>query len=164
MIVVSDTSPLNYLVLIHADRVVPATLGTVITPPAVIEELRDRGAAEEVRRWAASPPSWLQIQAPARIDPSLHLGKDEAAALSLALEVRTKSQNVQVLIDERDARAVARRLGFPVLGTLTVLLEAGKLGLIDIRSAINQLKATNFRARPEMFEEVIRLCTPRSDT
>jgi len=40
MIVVSDTSPLNYLVLIGADHVLPALFGQVVAPPAVLAELQ----------------------------------------------------------------------------------------------------------------------------
>ena len=45
MIDVSDTSPLNYLVLIEAVEVLPALFGRVVVPPAVIEELQAQGAA-----------------------------------------------------------------------------------------------------------------------
>lgn len=40
MIVVSDTSPLNYLVLIEADRFLPNLFGQVVAPPAVVAEMR----------------------------------------------------------------------------------------------------------------------------
>ncbi len=40
MIVVSDTSPLNYLVLIGAIDVLPKLFGEVYAPPAVIQEFQ----------------------------------------------------------------------------------------------------------------------------
>ena len=40
MIVVSDTSPLNYLVLIEVDRLLPDLFGQVTAPPAVLAELQ----------------------------------------------------------------------------------------------------------------------------
>ena len=43
MIVVSDTTPLNYLVLIGAAELPPRLYQRVLTPPAVIDELRHRG-------------------------------------------------------------------------------------------------------------------------
>ena len=45
MIVVSDTSPLNYLVLIEEVEVLPAIFGRVVVPPAVVEELQAPGSA-----------------------------------------------------------------------------------------------------------------------
>ena len=40
MIVVSDTSPLNYLVLVDADRFLPDLFGQVAAPPAVLAEMQ----------------------------------------------------------------------------------------------------------------------------
>ena len=41
MIVVSDTTPLNYLILIEAAQVLPELFGRVYAPTAVIQELLD---------------------------------------------------------------------------------------------------------------------------
>jgi predicted nucleic acid-binding protein len=71
MIVVSDTSPLNYLILTEATQVLPALFGRVYAPQAVIQELAHRGSPEAVRLWATSPPEWLSVKQPAHIDPSL---------------------------------------------------------------------------------------------
>jgi predicted nucleic acid-binding protein len=104
MIVVSDTSPLNYLVLIGQLQVLPVLFGRVIVPPAVMAELQHAGAPAVVRAWAASPPPWLEIRLPARME-SLHgLGTGEAQAICLAQELGTAT----VLIDERRAATIAR--------------------------------------------------------
>ncbi len=50
MIVVSDTSPLNYLVLVDAVYVLPEPYGEVIVPPAVREELHHPRTPDAVRR------------------------------------------------------------------------------------------------------------------
>ncbi len=63
MIVVSDTSPINYLVLIEADHVLPVLFGKVVAPPAVISELQHQKTPAKVSAWAASPPAWLEIRA-----------------------------------------------------------------------------------------------------
>jgi predicted nucleic acid-binding protein len=49
MIVVSDTSPLNYLVLIGADQVLPSLFGQVLTPPEVLAEMQ-HAKAPKLRR------------------------------------------------------------------------------------------------------------------
>jgi predicted nucleic acid-binding protein len=74
MIVVSDTTPLNYLILIDSAHVLPALFGRVYAPPAVIWELAHPRSPEPVRRWTDSLPEWLTVQEPTRIDPSLRLG------------------------------------------------------------------------------------------
>ena len=63
MIVVSDTSPLNYLVLIGHVEILPTLFGRVLVPPAVMAELQQSGTPEPVRRWAGMPPGWLETRA-----------------------------------------------------------------------------------------------------
>ncbi len=56
MIVVSDTSPLNYLILIGHAEILPALFSRVVAPPAVVAEMLQPGAPEVVANWATSPP------------------------------------------------------------------------------------------------------------
>ena len=62
------------------------------------------------------------------LDPALPapLGAGEAAALSLALAQKARV----VLLDEAYGRRIARRLGLPIAGTLSVLLAAKTSGLL----------------------------------
>jgi len=75
VIVVSDTSPLNYLVLIEQVQVLPVLFGRVVVPPAVMAELQHAGTPAVVRAWAASPPPWLEIRPPASTKPLLALAR-----------------------------------------------------------------------------------------
>jgi predicted nucleic acid-binding protein len=59
VIVVCDTSPLNYLVLIGHEHVLPALFDQVVAPPAVIMELQRAKAPDAVRAWANNLPAWL---------------------------------------------------------------------------------------------------------
>jgi predicted nucleic acid-binding protein len=62
MVVIADTSPLNYLVLIgHAD-VLPSLYGEVVIPGAVLEELLHPNTPPLVASWIASRPSWLAVE------------------------------------------------------------------------------------------------------
>jgi predicted nucleic acid-binding protein len=54
VIVVSNTSPLNYLVLVGSAEVLPQLFRDVYAPPEVIAELLDPRTPEVVRRWAES--------------------------------------------------------------------------------------------------------------
>jgi predicted nucleic acid-binding protein len=62
MIVVSDTSPLNYLILIGADQVLPSLFGQVVAPPEVLVEMQHVKAPAEVSAWARQPPAWLEVR------------------------------------------------------------------------------------------------------
>jgi predicted nucleic acid-binding protein len=112
MIVVSDTSPLNYLVLVDAIDVLPKLFGEVYAPAAVIKELRHPRTPEAVKRWVEAPPAWLRISevnsdlpTPAGLDPG------EAQAIALAIELHADA----VLIDERMGRRIAKSQGLATL-------------------------------------------------
>jgi predicted nucleic acid-binding protein len=62
MIVVSDTSPICYLLLINRVDILQTLYGVVVIPQAVANELSASEAPSVVRNWIAYPPSWLQIQ------------------------------------------------------------------------------------------------------
>ena len=109
MIVVSDTTPLNYLVLIEAIDILPQLFQTVFIPPSVIVELTRSKAPLPVRQWAGASHTWLKIVPPsARLPSTAGLGDGEADAISLAKELRI----ADLLIDERRGRAVAEEKGW----------------------------------------------------
>ena len=108
MLVVADTSPLNYMVWIDSVEVLPKLYGKVIIPPEVRHELLAADAPSVVRSWANALPNWIEVHTPdtaLRDDPrwrSLDLG--ERAALALA----TAGQPSVLLIDERAGSEIAR--------------------------------------------------------
>lgn len=146
MIVVSDTTPLNYLILIEGVEILAAIFGQVYAPTAVLRELSDERSPQAVRAWALKPPEWLTVQDPAELISS-RLGPGEVAALSLAREIGAG----RLLIDERDAGREAKQYGLVSVGTLGILLEASRRGLIDIEEKLTRLKATNFRASEALY-------------
>lgn len=151
MIVVSDTSPLNYLVLIRHEDVLPTLFGRVIAPRAVLTELAHPDSPTVVRTWANAPPSWLEVRSPSRIDPQIRLGPGESEALSLAKELNADA----VLIDERRGFLTAQQLGLFATGTLGVLEVAAEKGLIPLAPAIDALRQTSFRASERLLRELL---------
>jgi predicted nucleic acid-binding protein len=69
MIVIADTSPLHYLILVQVADVLPRLFQRVLIPDEVHAELRHPGAPALVRLWIIEPPDWLEIQSavPARV-------------------------------------------------------------------------------------------------
>ena len=62
IVVVADTSPLNYLIRINCDHVLPVLYERVYVPAAVVEELGHPRAVAAVRAWLARTPSWLVVE------------------------------------------------------------------------------------------------------
>jgi predicted nucleic acid-binding protein len=58
MLVIADTSPLNYLAWIDTIDILPQLYGKVVIPPEVRVELLATDAHEQVRSWAGDMPSW----------------------------------------------------------------------------------------------------------
>jgi predicted nucleic acid-binding protein len=103
-LVVSDTSPVNYLVLTGDVQLLPLMFGRVAIPSTVQRELSSFDAPALVRNWIAMPPAWLEIFATEDVDPfpGLHRGESAAIALSLSLDAEL------LLMDERKGVKVAR--------------------------------------------------------
>jgi len=99
MIVVADTSPLNYLIRLGRPDVLRDIYGRVLVPRAVLIEMQHPEAPPEVSAWASAPPAWLEAMQVQQLDASLaaELGAGEREAISLALEVQADV----LLIDER---------------------------------------------------------------
>lgn len=150
MIVVSNTTPLNYLILGGAAHVVPSLFGRVYVPSAVIAELSHARSPEAVRAFAASPPEWLTVRDPARVDVTLRLGSGESAAIALAVELGAD----WILMDERKVTREAQGRGLRAVGTLTLLEEAGARGLIDYEPTRDRLvNGTTFYVTEEVLRE-----------
>src|SRR4051812_43006999 len=116
-LVVADTGPLNYLVIIGQVAILPALFERIFVPQIVQNELRHNEAPDSVRRWIAAPPSWLEIVQAEHdnSDPELlRLDEGERAAIVLAAQIGADL----LLIDDRDGVNVARGRGFAVTGTL----------------------------------------------
>lgn len=155
MIVVADTSPLNYLILIRQQDLLPKLFQRVFVPPEVLSELGDPDAPLVVRSWLQNLPEWLEVKAPQTPpDEALRLlDPGEREAIQLAQEQGADL----LLIDERRGSAEARRLGLTTTGTIGVLLAAGELGLIDAKEACRRLLTeTTFRATPELRAKFLR--------
>jgi predicted nucleic acid-binding protein len=58
-IVVADTGPINYLVLIEAVDLLPKLFDQVCIPQTVFDELTDRGRPPAAQIWVRQAPDWL---------------------------------------------------------------------------------------------------------
>jgi predicted nucleic acid-binding protein len=154
MIVVADTSPINYLILIEEIEILTKIYGRVVIPRAVQEELLRPAAPEAVRSWMSRLPSWLEVRNPVIApDPALVLlDPGERDAILLATQLHAN----QLIVDDRQGRQEARKRGIAVIGTLGVLREASTLGLLDLRTTVKRLAATSFHIAPEVLAGLLK--------
>jgi predicted nucleic acid-binding protein len=151
VIVVSNTSPLNYLILIQAVDLLPRLFGRAVIPRAVAQELADPKAPDRVRAWIQSSPSWLDVRDPQTPDTEIRLHPGERDALCLALELKADI----VLVDDLAARRVARERGITVTGTLGLIDLGASRGLIDLPKAVDALRQTSFHVRENVLEALL---------
>jgi predicted nucleic acid-binding protein len=125
MIVVSDTSPLNYLILIGEAHVLEKLYGRVMIPRAVWKELEAEGAPASVQEWRANLPAWIEVCEVTDPDPTLALDPGEQEAITLAERLKADL----ILLDERSGRETAKARGLAVIGTLGVLARCRRAGI-----------------------------------
>src|SRR5690606_16111285 len=84
---------------------------------------------------------------------NLHIDLGEASAIALASEI----PHDFLIVDDQDARRFARNRGFLIKGTLGVLLDAKRAGLIPLlRPYLARIQKTNFRLSPSVVDLAIR--------
>ena len=154
MIVVADTTPLNYLILIGEIELLPALYESVLIPLEVHHELLKPNTPPQVRAWAENLPVWCEVRSVISVpDAALkELDAGERDAIQLALDAGVDT----LLMDEREGRREALRRHLLVTGTVAVLEKAAQRGWLDFRSALQKLEQTNFRLSASLRDEFLR--------
>ncbi len=148
--VVIDSTCLIALERIDQLALIPQIFPTIIAPPGVQSEFGD-------------PINWLTVQ-PVKNSVVVaalktQLDDGEAQAIALALELG----NALLILDDKKARRVAQQLGLKVIGTIGVLIDAKRKGVIPaIAPLLTALEKVNFRLTPALHYEALRLCDEES--
>jgi predicted nucleic acid-binding protein len=150
MVVVADTSPINYLVLIDQIELLTRLYGRILIPPAVLAELTHPLAPKPVRDWASDTPKWLEVLSPRDRLTLAQLDLGETEGIALAAEMHAEL----LLMDEQAGRQEAIRRGLRVAGTLSVLDEADQAGLVIFDDAVAELRKTSFRVSQAVLAEI----------
>ena len=154
MIVVADASPVQYLIRIDQIEVLKPLYGRVLLPQTVANELQTPKTPEPVRNWMVQPPQWCEILPDLPWDLSLaYLDAGERAAITLAMALAP----ALVLMDDGRGRAEAKRRKINVRGTLGVLIEGHRQGLLDFEESVARLVQTNIYLTPDLIERARRL-------
>ncbi len=62
MIVVSDTTPLNYLIIIQRVEILRSLYNEVVRPQAVVHEMQAPGTPLPVVEWIKNKPAWIIVK------------------------------------------------------------------------------------------------------
>lgn len=154
MIVVSDTSPICYLLLINQIEILQNLYKSVIIPQAVADELNASESPLVVKSWMMQLPNWLQIQ-PIRHSHDIKLEKldpGEQEAILLAEQLKADL----VILDDKAARQIAVKHGLKIIGLLGILKDAAKSDLLDLETTFEQLQGVGFWVAPSLLERLLR--------
>ena len=131
MIVVSDTTAITTLLKAGDENLLHKLFGTVIVPPAVWNELR---------AFHSVLPDFIEVRSLSdsiRLAGTERLGRGETEAMQLALQIRAD----WLLLDDRQARATAVRLGIRCVALTGLLIKAKQLGHVrSVRELLERLE------------------------
>jgi len=156
-VVVADTSPINYLILIDCIGLLRRLYTLVVVPAEVFAELTSTGAPPEVATWMQSRPEWIEVRPPSSKSglPAALAEADLDAGEQAAIQLALAEHDVLLLIDEAAGRSVASQLGIANTGTLGVLVAAAREGLVDLKTSLSKLQSTSFRISRSLIDEVL---------
>jgi hypothetical protein len=156
---VSNTSPILNLAVIDRLSLVREQFTTVAIPKGVLKELRiEENLPGSKKILDALEAKWLQVE---EIQDSAmlrilkrELDVGEAEAISLAAE--TSAQ--WILLDESEARRIAKDLGLKVTGVLGILLRACRQNRIpSLRTEMERLREkAGFYIADQLFEDLLK--------
>jgi len=152
---ISNTGPVLALAGAGCLGLLRDLYSSVTVPNAVHDELV-QGGKSGLGLSSYLAATWIQVESQGRIDPLLlaQLDRGEAAVITIALNKNSQT----ILIDERKARRIARTIyGLDVFGTLRVLLEAKKAGLIgNVSEILTIMRANGYWIHEKIVEHALR--------
>lgn len=154
--VIFDTSPIQYLHQLELLSIIPKLANRVFVPSAVVEELKI-GHSLGIDLPRLDELDWIIVRRPVSelaISLVTNLGPGETEVLMLALEM----EKAVVVIDDALAREMAETLDLRLTGTLGLLLDAKKAGLVPaLRPLLDKLQSLRFRLASHTYSAVLRL-------
>jgi predicted nucleic acid-binding protein len=146
--VVTDSTGLIGLERIGRLDVLPALFEPILIPPAVQLE------------FGVTLP-WLQVEMPAdqglAVALKMLVDQGEAEAIALAYEC-----SYQLILDDRQARTVARNMGLSFIGTVGVLVKAKQARFIQaLKPLLEALELNGFYLSEALKAEALNLAGER---
>ena len=163
MKVVSNTSPLTNLAAIGQFGLLEQLYRRLSIAEGVWDELNAFGHVWPGRAETASA-SWLgrfEVRNTPLVETLRRdLDRGEAETIALALEMQADL----VLMDEREGRHAAQRLGLRTVGVVGILLDAKQQGLLPaVRPAFDALRAAGFYLGDPVYRKGLELARESAD-
>ena len=159
---ICDISSIQYLPQLGVLHILPALAERIVIPPAVMTEIA-AGRALGVNLPDLEALDWITVRRPvsdAALPLVVHLGPGETQVLMLALEM----PEAIAVLDDALARGMAEALDLPLTGTLGLLLDAKRAGLVShIRPLLDRLQALRFRLAEYTRVAVLKLAEEEDD-
>lgn len=156
--IVSNASPLIYLAKVGKLHLLKELFGKILIEEEVRREVVDKGkkegAADSIVIEESIKEGWIIVKRikDKRKFKGIHIG--ETNTILLAKELKS-----MVLIDEEDAREVARAFGLKTRGTLYVLKRCQEQEIISKKEAIkilDDMLSEGFRLSAHLYTEFVR--------
>jgi predicted nucleic acid-binding protein len=154
MILVADASALIALAACNGLPLLDAIFGQVFAPEAVFTEVTqaDKPQSDRLRSYLKDKVRAVDMQRYVYLDAFADIG--ETAAMLLYKEVSAD----YLLIDDRRGRKVAKINQIQTIGSLGVLLQAKRLGLVPlIKPMIEQIAASPVYMGAGLIQIVLEL-------
>lgn len=154
--IICNTSPFQYLYQLDLLHILPSLAKQVIVPPAVTQELA-QGRALGVSLPDLATLDWVTVRRPASetaLPLITDMGPGETEVLMLTLE----SRDAVAVLDDAIARRVAETLRLRLTGTLGLLVDAKRAGLIPaVAPLLDKLDTLRFRLAVHTRFAVLKL-------
>ncbi len=142
--VVADSTCLIGLERIGRLELLPELFEPIFVPPEVQNEF-------------GISLTWLKVERPSdqSLVTTLKMLVDDGEAEALAL---AKELGLRIILDDRQARAVGKRLSIPVIGTVGVLVQAKYARVISlIKPLLEDLESNGFYLSDALKDEALIL-------
>jgi predicted nucleic acid-binding protein len=151
-----NASPLIVLANAGHGGLLRAVANQIIVPTLVADEIQRRGDDDSTVRFLLSAP-WLEvipsIAIPAEVS-AWDLGPGESALLAWGLQ----NAEVELIIDDRQARHCAQTLTLKTRGTLSIVVRAKKIGMIvAVRPIVEDLRRAGIYISEPLINSVLRI-------
>ena len=157
MIIVSNSGPLIALSKLNLLFILQDLFGGIVIPAEVWKEVVERGKGKAGSE-AIEKAKWIKVQ-DVGDDLSVevlcrNIDRGEAEAIILAKRI-----NADILIlDEKIAREIAMAVGLKVVGSLALIYEGIKRGIVDqtLAEIIKKMRERNIWISDEVIEEITK--------
>jgi len=156
MIIVSDATPIISLIKIEMLGILGRFYNEILLPKAVFDEVCCNPAfsdeADIIRKCSFIRVETVSNKQSVKIlrAAGLDLGESEAIVLADSLP------DSLLLMDERKGRQIAVSMGIKIIGTLGILVQAKRLGMVaEVKPLMDTLLNANIRISESLYRSIL---------